>query len=128
MATGAHPQSCPPAARPAALTAEPDAEQHQESGVVPGPLVLRLLPVVEVPVDSLRRSEQVEHLPQRELEVHLAQVEQPAQVLVALRPGRVPGGVPGAQRPAAPAPGAARRGGQHGAGGRAAKDASTRRA
>lgn len=99
-----------------ALTAEPDAEEHQERGVVPRPLVLGLLPVVEVPVDPLRRGEQVEHLPEGELEVHLSEVEQPPQVLVALRPGRVPGRVAGAQRPVALAAGADGGGGQHRAG------------
>lgn len=97
----------------AGSTAEPDAEQDQEGRVVPGPLVLGLLPVVEVAVDALRRREEVEHLPQGELKVHLPHVEQPPQVLVALGAGRVAGRVPGARRAVA-----VRRGGrQHGAGG-----------
>uniref|UniRef100_A0A8V0YUT3 Cytochrome c oxidase assembly factor 5 n=1 Tax=Gallus gallus TaxID=9031 RepID=A0A8V0YUT3_CHICK len=67
------------AAAPSARTAEPHAEEHQEGGVVPRPLVLGLLPVVEVPVDPLRGGEQVQHLPQRELEVHVPHVQQPPQ-------------------------------------------------
>lgn len=93
-------------------TAEPDAEQDQEGRVVTGPLVLGLFPVVEVAVDPLWRREQVEHLPQGKLKVHLPHVEQPPQVLVSLGTGRVARRIPGARCTVA-----MRRGGrQHGAG------------
>lgn len=83
------------------LTTEPDTKQHQEGGVVPGPLVLRLLAIVEIPVHSLGGREQVEHLPGGELEIHLTETEEPAQVLVALGAGRMARRIPGAQRPVA---------------------------
>lgn len=67
---------------------------------------------MEVAVDPLRRREEVKHLPQGEVKVHLPEVEQPPQVLVALGAGRVASGVPGSERAVA----ALRRGRQHGAG------------
>lgn len=92
-------------------TTQPDAEQNQEGRVVPGPLVLGLFPVVEVAVDSLRRREQVEHLPHGELKVHLPEMQQSPQVLVALCTRRVACGVPGAEGTVA----VGRGGRQHGA-------------
>lgn len=93
------------------LTTQPDAEQGQESRVVPGPLVLSLFPVVEVAVNSLWRRKQVKHLPHRKLKVHLSEMEQPSQVLVALGACRVTCSVPNAEGAVA-----VRRGGwQHGA-------------
>lgn len=93
-------------------TTQPDAEQDQKGRVVPGPLVLGLLPVVEVAVDPLRRREQVEHLPQGKLKVHLPEMEQSPQVLVALGASRVTCGIPGARGAVA----VWRGGRQHGAG------------
>lgn len=80
-----------------ALTAQPDTQQHQESRVVSRPLILRLLSVMKVPIDPLRGSEQVEHLPASKLEVHLPETEKPSQVFVALRPRRVSRCIPGIQ-------------------------------
>ena len=37
--------------------------------------------VLKIPVDALRLVEQVEHLPERELEVHLPEVEYPPEIL-----------------------------------------------
>lgn len=79
------------------LTAQPDAEQHQEGGVIAGPLVFGLFAVVEVAVHFLRRGEQVKHLPHGELKVHVFEVHEAAQVLVALRAGGVPSGIAGVQ-------------------------------
>ena len=78
------------------LTTQPYAEQDQEGGVIAGPLVLGLFPVVEVTVDPLRRGEQVEHLPGSKLEIHLPEAEQTPQVLVALSASRVARCVPAA--------------------------------
>lgn len=48
------------------------------------PIRLRLtLPIVEVPVHFLGRYEQVQHLPHRKLEVHLVELDEPPEVLVA---------------------------------------------
>lgn len=44
---------------------------------------------MEVAVDSLWRREQVKHLPQGEFKVHLFEMEQPSEVLVALCSRRV---------------------------------------
>lgn len=66
---------------------------------------------MEVAVDSLRRREQIKHLPQGKFKVHLSEVEQPSQVLVALGASRVTRRVPQAEGAVA-----LRRGGwQHGA-------------
>lgn len=93
------------------LTTQPDAEQHQEGWIVSGPLVLGLFPVVEVAVDPLWRREQVQHLPQGKFKVHLSEVQQPPQVLVALGPRRVACSVSGAKGTVA----VVRGGRQHGA-------------
>lgn len=71
---------------------------------------------MEVPVDPLRGGEQVQHLPQRELEVHVPHVQQPPQVLVPLSSGRVPRRIAGAERAVALTAGAHGGGGQHRAG------------
>lgn len=93
------------------LTAQPDAEYDQESRIIPGPLVLGLFPVVEVAVDSLWGREQVKHLPQGKFKVHLPEMEQPSQVLVAFGARCVACSVPGAEGAVA----VRRGGGQHGA-------------
>lgn len=93
------------------LTAQPNAEQDQKSRVVSGPLIFSLFPVLEVSVHSLRRGKQVKHLPQGEFKVHLSEMKQPPQVLVALRTRCVPCSVPGTEGTVA----VWRRGGQHGA-------------
>lgn len=92
-------------------TTQPDAEQDQEGRIISGPLVLGLFPVVKVAVDPLWRCEQVKHLPQGKFKVHLSEVQQPPQVLVAFGPSRVACGVPGAKGTVA----LRRGGGQHGA-------------
>eukprot|EP00982_Pelagococcus_subviridis_P007227 30497-Pelagococcus_subviridis.AAC.34 len=48
-----------------------DGRQDDDRGVVPRPLVLRLLPVHRVPVHDLRVRAHEPHLPHRVLEVHL---------------------------------------------------------
>lgn len=95
------------------LTAQPDAEQHQEGGVISGPLVFGLFAVVEVAVHPLRRGEQVKHLPHGELKVHLLEVQQAAQVLVALSAGGVSSGIAGVQAAVGLFLRGVRRGGQH---------------
>lgn len=75
---------------PKVLTTQPDAEQHQERRVVPSPLVFGLFAVVEVAVHFLWRCEQVEHLPHGKLKIHLSEMQESPQVLVALGSGRVP--------------------------------------
>lgn len=79
------------------LTTQPDAEQHQERRVIPGPLVFSLFAVVEVAVHFLWGCEQIEHLPYGELEVHLSEMQEPPQVLVAFGTGRVPCRIPCAE-------------------------------
>lgn len=79
------------------LTTQPDAEQHQEGRVITGPLVFGLFAVVEVAVHSLWWGEQVKHLPHGELKVHLFEVQEAAQVLVALSAGGVSSSIAGVQ-------------------------------
>ena len=50
---------------------EPSREEDEEGRVVAGELELGLLPVAKVAVDLLGRGQQVDHLPERELKVHL---------------------------------------------------------
>lgn len=52
---------------------------------------------MEVAVDPLWRGEQVKHLPQGKLKVHLLEMEEPPQVLVAFGTRCVPRSVSGAQ-------------------------------
>lgn len=79
------------------LTTQPDAEQHEEGRVIAGPLVFGLFAVVEVAVHSLWRGEQVKHLPHGELKVHLFEVQEAAQVFVALSAGGVSSSITGVQ-------------------------------
>lgn len=63
---------------------EPSGQKDQKSGVIAGELTLCLLTVVEVLVDFLRRYEQICHLPEGELEVHLFELEQAPHIAVPL--------------------------------------------
>ena len=45
--------------------------------------------VYEITEDFLRRNEQIEHLPHGELEVHVAEAQQPLEELAALGTSRV---------------------------------------
>lgn len=67
---------------------------------------------MEVAVDSLWRRKQVKHLPEGKFKVHLPEMEQPPQVLVALGTRCVASSVPGTEGAVA----VLRGGRQHGAG------------
>lgn len=79
------------------LTTQPDAEQNQESWIIPGPLVLGLFSVVKIAVDPLRWREQIKHLPQSKIKVHLSEMQQPPQIFVTFGTRRVARSIPGTE-------------------------------
>lgn len=63
---------------------KPSGQKDQKSGVIARELTLRFLAVVKVLVHLLWRCEQVHHLPQRELKVHLFELEQASHIAIPL--------------------------------------------
>lgn len=67
---------------------QPAREKNEKRGIVACKLTFRFFTIVEIFVHFLRRREQVHHLPQRKLKVHLIELEQTAQVAVTFHRGR----------------------------------------